>query len=401
MLPRSTNGSLGAALLPDNRVVIAGPKTMLVLLPSGEIDRGFGEGGLATFFMPPGSTSIAITQVSVDSQGRLVVVGHCTFPSTGNESEVSSTEILVERYTADGHLDPSFGGGDGYVITDLGLPPVQTDAHGVFARGATLDEDDRIIISGERGFLIAYYKGEPVGLEESFVARLTPDGEIDRSFARAGVARLPKLFRIDVPVVDRSGGVFVTADGHTQDWVLHLLENGTADPGFDDDGRRQLPYGTYGNPSVDTTGRLLFSGYLSGSRKRGIPDGIMVKRLKLDGSTDRGFGRNGAATLRVARLGSAVLAPEERGGTLVAFSLQRQQPQGRLAAMALVRLRPNGRFDRGFGRGSIVEIPFEGRYAGVHTLDAKGSSALLGGIRCTKDSCVRALARIELGSGRT
>jgi uncharacterized delta-60 repeat protein len=369
---------------------------MLALLPSGEVDRSFGEGGFAPYFPPPRSSGIKISHVSADSQGRLVVVGYCIFRSTGDNHE-NSYEVLVERYTADGRLDTTFGGGDGYVTTDLGLPPVGDGARGVFARGATVDGDDRILISGERGFAIAYYKGLPLGLEESFVARLAADGEIDRSFAQAGAARFPALYRITAPVADPNGGIFFTAEGNARSLVLHLQESGEADGRFDGDGRRPLPFGTEG-PNVDATGRPLLFGHLSGSRKRGIPDGIMVKRLNLDGSLDREFGRSGAAVLRLPRLRSAVSAPDERGGTLVAASLRRQQPQGRPPGMALARLRPDGRLDRSFGRKGVVEVPFEGRRAGVRTLDVRGSSALLSGTRCGRSSCSRTMAKVELGA---
>src|SRR5215211_3565361 len=69
---RAPNAS---ALLPDGRVVVAQYRQMLAFLPSGQIDQGFGVGGTADLLVPSGSSTAAIADVVVDSQGRLVVVG--------------------------------------------------------------------------------------------------------------------------------------------------------------------------------------------------------------------------------------------------------------------------------------------------------------------------------------
>lgn len=388
MLPSSLEEGEETALLPDGRVIVAGYKKMLALLPSGEIDRGFGKEGSTPFVPPPGSPSATIVTVLVDSRGRLVIVG-----------TDSTSKILIERFTPDGRLDRSFGDGDGFTATDLNLPPPPgQSAPQVLARSATLDSADRIVIGGIRQAGTYFYKGFMLSSYEAFVARLTAEGKQDSSFARSGVLPLPGVEYGGRPVVDAEDGVYFVSG----EVLMHLRADGQADPEFGENGGRPLPKGTDSNPVLDPSGRLLLYGYLQGWKEHRLANGVLIKRLLPDGSPDRSFGRRGNLSFRLPRLYTAQLGVDEKGGVLIAAALKRRPQQGRhpalSAGLALLRLRANGDLDSSFGRRGAVQIRFpHSQEANIWSLNVLGNQALLNGLSCPSN-CSRALARVELGA---
>jgi uncharacterized delta-60 repeat protein len=375
-------------LLPDGRIVVAGYKRMMALLPSGQLDTGFGDAGLAPFALPPGATSVNVASVSADAQGRLVVAGNSAPP----------TRLLLERYSRSGQIDRGFGD-DGFVSTDLGLPPPGPDEQPtVLARYAALDGRDRILLSGIRLAGYYFYKGYELGSYEPFLARFAPAGAVDPSFGSGGVQRLPGAEAAGAPAPDAGGGVYFATGGS----LVHLRDDGAADPGFGENGGRPLPKETGSNPVLDPFGRLLTYGYLQGWKEHRLANGIVIKRLLPDGSPDRSFGGDGAVAFRLPRLYTARIGVDERGGVLVAAALKRRRPQGVHPALptglALARLRPGGNVDAEFGRRGIVSIPFpRSREMNLEGLDVGGGTALLAGTWCA-GRCGHALARVDLGS---
>jgi uncharacterized delta-60 repeat protein len=401
MLPSHLEEGPGPTLLADGRVVFAGYKSLLALLPSGEIDSGFGEGGRATPLLPPGATDASIAAVLVDSQGRLLLVGGCTFPATGGKpGDGYRSEVLVERFSADGRLDRSFAAGRGFATTDFDLPPAESeDAARVWARSAALDAAGRILISGDRAAGKYFYKGFQLESTEGFVARLTSDGQVDPAFAGRGVLPIPGRGLIGSPAVDREKGLYLVSEGA----LLHLRADGAPDPAFGQNGGRPLPHGTESNPIVDPTGGILVSGYLQGWKDHRLANGVLIRRLQADGRGDRGFGHNGEIAFRLPRLYTARVGVDSEGRVLVAAALKQRPKLGRRlarpAGLALARLLPGGRLDGSFGQDGVVRIPFPGGgEMNVTSLQLLGEEALLGATWCN-GRCGEALARVRLGSG--
>lgn len=397
LLPGRIETSVGTALLPDGRTLLAGERQLVALLPSGRIDRSFGDDGLLHFASSPVPSPAAIGAIAVDSRGRIVVVAdHGFWP----RAEPRRSLALVVRYTPGGRLDPSFGGGDGVLVTDLGLPTarVQPGSEGapepidMWVRSVAVDSGDRIVLSGERATAVSYYKGHLLGRFETFVGRLTVDGEADGTFAGDGVLTQPGIEEIGKPVVDRGDGLyFQLGTGGGRGTLVHLLADGEPDRGFGENGARRVPKGTDGGLLLlDPSGNLLLSDDLHGRKSA---EGMTIKRLRPDGSLDRSFGHRGTATVRIPGYGSGVLAGDPRGGVLIAASSSHKRPDS--AGMLLARMRPDGSLARhGFAR-----VPFEREEAGLQTAIAAGSKALLSGYWCHRDNCGIALARFRLGSG--
>jgi uncharacterized delta-60 repeat protein len=140
------------AELNDGRIVAGGnftsyqevPRNGLVaLLPDGSIDLSFADA------MPPGTN---IYDLTVDSQGRLLVAGY--FFAVGDAPMNG-----IVRLMPTGEVDPTFdaGGGTNYSV------------HKVL-----LQDDGKIVIGGQ--FVSVD------GLPYHGVARLQPDGAVDTSF---------------------------------------------------------------------------------------------------------------------------------------------------------------------------------------------------------------------------
>jgi len=388
---------LDAALLPDHRVVIIGPKQLLALLPSGEVDRGFGQWGQTQLSLPSGAKEASFSLVLTDSQGRIVVVGACDFAESSGvhnlvEGRDLPRQIMIQRYLPDGKLDPSFGTG-GTVLTDFGLPPSGPGfAPRVFPHNAEIDGQDRILITGN-------YRAP--ASEEIFVGRLSAGGEDDPSFAQDGVYTPSGYEWVGRPVTDKQDGVFfITSRGPHKRVLIHLAETGEPDSGFGDNGGRPVS-GTVGLGSlgIDAYGRITFFNQLFGQRGR-LPNGFRIRRLLPDGTLDRVFAEN-APAVRVPRLYDWQTRTDDQGRILLAMELKntakRDRPPGLPVALGLMRLRADGAPDRSFGAAGIVRIQFGGRSPEIHlvSLQVQGGEALLAGSRCVS-RCQSALARIRL-----
>jgi uncharacterized delta-60 repeat protein len=403
---RGYEGEARTASLPDGRTVVANWKDVRLLLPSGKIDRDFGEGGIARLTLPPGTARADLEALTVDAQGRIDVADtvrlETTPPATYDPIGVlfaTPTHVSIERLTPDGRPDPSFGD-SGTLVTDFGLPPPSVSGRSglpsiVEARGMAVDPQGRIVLTGLRVSGVGCIIGKlnlPLAASEAFVARLQPDGTPDASFGAAGRVALGTANSIGGPFTDPSGGVFSSPSAiancaafSAPAALLHLLADGTVDGGFGSGGSR--PLATRNGPElslagIDSAGRPLLLGVRPGRREGAGPNRILVRRLQADGSLDPSFGKGGTAIAPGVRFDRERLAVEADGDILLATNLHGAQGgRGRAAqrpGILLVRLRPNGGLDRGFGDRGEVRIHFRGnRSIYLRSLDLAGSDRAL------------------------
>lgn len=167
VFPAGPSFAQDVAVQPDGRIVAAGSVftgfqgvqfALARYLPDGTLDAGFGEGGLVETGFPGGESSGHALAIQPD--GRIVVAGIA-----------DPLRFALARYLPDGTLDPSFGSG-GKVFADL-----PGDAEG--ANDLTIQPDGRIVVVGG---------GDPPGEETSAfaVARYTADGRLDPTFSLNG-----------------------------------------------------------------------------------------------------------------------------------------------------------------------------------------------------------------------
>jgi uncharacterized delta-60 repeat protein len=253
---------------PGGGTVLAGSSgpdaAVTVLDAAGAPDASFGTGGTA-FVDLGGSDAFADAEAAPD--GSVVAVGRRDFGTP-----------VAARLTATGDPDPGFGGGDGQVtLPDQG--PLGTDL-----RALDLRADGSVVTAGRRA--------GPGGFDDTYVARLTPDGTPDPAFGGDGVAVVDTDARPDFAqavAAAPDGGVFAAVrrfEGSDNDLVvLRLGPDGELDRTFDGDGRRRVDtvdgpdFEEPGGLALMPDGRPVVSGWTGAD---GAQDDIYLLRLQVE-----------------------------------------------------------------------------------------------------------------------
>ena len=161
--------------------------TLMRFKPNGATDTTFGSSGVVkTTFLGFGDQA---DSVAIDSSNRIIAAGNT---NTGDASQCTAyvQDAAVVRYTENGALDASFGGGkqtlDVYGGRDLPM-------------GLALQADGKIVLAG-----ISW--SSDITLSHALVARFNLDGSLDTSFGPSG------------------NGVITTSANkdHTEGWALAL-----------------------------------------------------------------------------------------------------------------------------------------------------------------------------------
>src|SRR5687767_6006021 len=129
-----------------------------VFAAPGDLDMGFGNGGIVTTTFPP-RRSVA-TDIAVQADGKIVIVGYL-------DIQRPNGPVILARYNANGSLDATFGNGG---ITAVTFP----HAHNLSA--IAIQADGKIVVAGT----VAYDH------DEFLVARFETNGTLDTSFNRGG-----------------------------------------------------------------------------------------------------------------------------------------------------------------------------------------------------------------------
>jgi uncharacterized delta-60 repeat protein len=167
-----------AVTLQDDGSIIAagyayGTSTQFALARydhDGNLDPSFGTAGLVVTPFPGFSTAFPGNDVTVQSDGRIVLAGYVSNQPSGGD------QFALARYNSDGSLDGSFGTG-GLVTTSF---PDFTRAE---AFGMVEQSSGRILVAG------GAYPGD--GSEQFALARYDSDGSLDGSFGTGGLVTTP------------------------------------------------------------------------------------------------------------------------------------------------------------------------------------------------------------------
>jgi uncharacterized delta-60 repeat protein len=164
------------AMLPGGRVLVAATAmknearaVVFRLRPGGTLDSSFGRGGLAVLGFGP-NQRCEVEQMALQPDGHIVLVGQVDGPANGPRRN----SLAVMRLRSDGSKDPSFNG-DGLVVKQYGVRS--------YGSAVALQGRDLLVAGRAR-------TGSRV---KEVLLRLRPDGRLDRSFARRGIAtaRIP------------------------------------------------------------------------------------------------------------------------------------------------------------------------------------------------------------------
>ncbi len=127
---------------------------------NGTLDPGFGSGGIARF---RSAKQAVFYGLAIGSDGKVVAVGVTDQKLSG----------VVLRLTAAGKRDHRFGGGDGIVRSNF------RQSAFVYLTGVAVQRNRKIVVAG--------FGGDTLGaLGGSLLARLRPNGRLDKGFANRG-----------------------------------------------------------------------------------------------------------------------------------------------------------------------------------------------------------------------
>lgn len=353
--------------LSGNRVLAGGAAGgqlfVLKLRASGSLDSAFGTRGQVVPALP-GTSLDGVKGIQTVRDGRVVASGTLRLAD-------GSTRFVTLRLLPSGEIDPSFGAGQGYVLSGPG--DAELDA-------MAMNRDGVVYLAGSSN-------GAP------YIMRLLPDGSPDASFPNPALGLTGRvtsvLLRTDgsITYTVLTGAAAFTVvkltplGGLDPTWgagtgvVTHVLSPG-AGPTIGAAAIRQGPTTTTLVAGTDTTA----AGTARGS----------VIRLNADGSLDSRFGNKGV--VRVSRSGRDLHITSmvrDRSGRIVLAGT------GRAPDSMLVRLRANGARDSKFGNGGLtfraVGLPPGGSpvYTRFEALDVAGSKPVVVGSAAGPGALVR------------
>jgi uncharacterized delta-60 repeat protein len=263
-------GSVGAWVCAFVAIAVPALAPSAAAKLQGELDRSFGNGGRAFLRLGGSVAPSSYNAIARQPDGSILLAG-AVEASNGKYVEGIG---FVQRRTASGAVDPSFGGGgvllpaasdlaleaDGRVLVAVpeggGWCAARSTVRRLQPSGAVdpsfgeggvsatlplhdasvaVDAEGRILVAGETSIGPCGKSGIPAF--HAVLARLLPDGRLDPGFGEGGVATGPRLaeFRTDVvdgPVIRDDGSIVIA----TSQTLQAYTPTGAPDPGFGDAG---------------------------------------------------------------------------------------------------------------------------------------------------------------------
>jgi uncharacterized delta-60 repeat protein len=300
-----------AAIQPDRDIVVAGTvgvraagelhetrPTLARYRPGGDIDNGFGEGGIVTLPARKGE-DVRFNGVAIAPGGDIVAVGEADCrreKRCGPRYCAECSDFFVARFGPHGALDRAFGQRG---VLRIRFP--RSHEYNDAARAVAIRPDGRIVIAGhawQGGFALV---------------RLLPDGRRDPSFGHHGIVNTyfaitlhgegGKPFDLGVP--RRGYALRLLADGRilvagglvapnqaqahpaNHGVVARYLADGRLDPSFGDGGITEIDGLAIRALTVDRCGQTVVAGAASKDRS---PTGFGAARLLPSGAIDHRFG---------------------------------------------------------------------------------------------------------------
>jgi len=406
---------------PDHKILVTGDKGLLRLNANGSADPTFGSNGVVSIGATPLS---AFRKAVVLPNGKILVAGEYQDPNAPANQD--KRDFALARFSVQGKLDTTFGGGQGYVMNPV--PPNSTStsnladmallANGqVVAAGnthlgqgyyvamaryfsdgsldaggrvmsavsdfANANDSARAIVMRADGRVIAAGSANAGAVSRTGAARYLPDGALDSGFGSHGLLRSGVAREAHAAAVDAQGSLFIAASRFASstglDFVLMKFKpDGSAlAPGFGPGGAGFVAT-DIGGADVANALALLPGGGFAVAGSSGL-DFAVVRSTSL-GLPDPTFGKNGivktdlgAGSVDVAY--AALAQPD--GKILVAGTTKAAGSED--ADFAIARYNPDGSLDPSFGGDGIVTTDFRGDTDTVYDLALQGDGKILAG----------------------
>ena len=285
--------SLAVTIQRDGKIVVAGYTGLFIALA-----RFKGDGTPDNTFDGDGKVISNVAgrafAVAIDSNDRIVVAGDAP-----RSSGADFSDFIVARFSPNGSIDPTFGGGDGFTVTDIG--GVSNEAHGLEVLA-----DNSILVSGFAPLVVSQSGSQPTqSAPFGAVVRYQANGVPDPAFGVGGIVALPGD-NVGRGMAVQSDGRIVLAGSidlavfpatNKQFALLRLLANGALDGSFGTGGRVQTSFTDRGDAALgvalQSDGRIVAAGVSSSQ----LNSNFAVARYESDGDLDTTFNVDGKLTI--------------------------------------------------------------------------------------------------------
>ena len=287
------------------------------MLFNGELDPTFGAGGIYEF-----PDELNPSAIAVDANGKLLV------------AELG----LVWRRRSGGGIDRTYNNGRGAVGLNMSIATIE------------LQKDGKALVAG-------------MSLGNFAVARLTKEGELDRTFGENGYFSLPgypdsrgEHFSL------RSGRIAISGSTNITDGLLVMLDiDGKLDKTFSQDG-----IATFGNEVISKDVSIGRNGAVTVVLDIQKGAGARVMRMTKSGELDERFSEDGISPL-IKSMTYADRFVATDGSVIVAgINVSNEAP-------LLARITRFGKIDRSFGESGyqILSTPSIVSMGGLQSADGK------------------------------
>jgi uncharacterized delta-60 repeat protein len=292
----------------------------------GRLDRSFSGDGLRRINITPGHDFAH--EVLVQPDGKILLAGAASCaPNCYNY-------FLAVRLLPDGRRDRSFGTAG---VVRINFPYSLNEA----AWSVALDSRDRIVLAG----------GVELYGHDMAVARLLPDGRLDRRFSGDGRAVVEDTgISVTAYAVDiDSGDGVVTAGNHFAAARFH--SNGSKDESFGETGFVGLGEFIAEDVHVMKDGRIVSMGRTHDMQ-------MAAMRLRPDGSPDALFGQGGVGGFPMDCACDSRGGLVHRGKVVLVGEAHYGEGDDEKFGFAVARLTGDGEPDASFGNDGMVVTTF-------------------------------------------
>ncbi len=309
------------AIQPDGCIVMGGQTSdangdatyfaAARLLPSGQLDTTFGDGG--TMYVPTIGVSGGYDvchSLALQPDGKIVMGGE----STGLIGNVAANRFSAVRLLPDGQVDTSFGDNGATIVAVI--PAANTVCNSI-----ALQPDGSIVMGR---YIINTV--DSVAARRFAAAQLLSNGLVDTSFGDNGFKYIDTIMPVGNSYDDECSSIALQPDGKivmggytrfVYFAAARLLSNGQLDTSFGINGSLYLPvltaHGSFERCNaiaLQLDGKIVMGGFTDGStnRRNRYRNGVSHKRfvaarLLINGQLDTSFGVKGSMCLDAINTG--------------------------------------------------------------------------------------------------
>ena len=390
------NSILAIVIGPDGSIYAAGSGTksgheyglIAKYTSAGSLDTAFGDGGEIT-----DNNLVTAQAIALQSDGGILVAGASAGAASGGPA------LALERYTAAGSLDGSFGSG-GIVLDTIG-PAAD------FIDSIVVQSNGQILIGGNTVVVVATKHKKQAINGDFALARYNSNGSVDSSFGTNGKVttdfngffdqirqilvqpdgRIIAAGQAGVPASSLPSAVAPAGSVAVMGFARYNF-NGSLDTSFGQQGLVTVAVNGVGTSlasvALDPNGQVVASGATS--------ETLALTRLSSNGSPDASFGFDGQQSFvplltKMACVGTTVCNAVFSGATAISF-----QPDGTILVAGgigssilqvfAVSYNQDGTLNTSYGTGGFLTSKFTNRgEINAAAFQPDGKVVLAGGIR--------------------